>query len=418
MPALKHPDWLPMSRVWCLAFSGDGQSLAVGGNFLPSIWDFKTGKLVLDLLGTNDLRCSSISFSPDGERVAATYQDGLVRVWNSQTGRPALAPRKQRGAVPAAAFSPDGLFLAVCRGQEVTIESVRVKEQPTCRTLAAGRPLWGFCFSPDGQSLVALADRELVVWEAASGKIANRVALPPSQQSCSFNPEGSVVVPGKNGLQTWNPFTGHKGVFFAATDAAVAVFSPDGRYLATTAGDSRVSVRNAQTGNLVWNVTVTPDKVRSLAFDRNGRLLAAGGNGLVAVLDVSTRREKYLCRGHLRGNVACVCFSPDGKRLATASSATVCLWDAGNGRELFSMAGRGVQVTAVCFDRDGHRLASCDVNGTVILWDPRGGRKVLSLMTPGGLTGVNFSPDGQFLAACGFDGMIHIWDGRPLPLGH
>ena len=57
------------------------------------------------------------------------------------------------------------------------------------------------------------------------------------------------------------------------------------------------------------------------------KLLAAGGAWTVRVWDVGTGKEVRLFEGH-RGPVKALAFSPDGKRLATASrDSTVLIWD-------------------------------------------------------------------------------------------
>jgi tetratricopeptide (TPR) repeat protein len=54
-----------------------------------------------------------------------------------------------------------------------------------------------------------------------------------------------------------------------------------------------------------------------------------------------------------------VAYSPDGRRLATASvDQTVRLWDAATGQELLALKGHTDRVNAVAFSPDGRRLAS------------------------------------------------------------
>jgi WD40 repeat protein len=65
-----------------------------------------------------------------------------------------------------------------------------------------------------------------------------------------------------------------------------------------------------------------------------------------------------------------VSFSPDGRRLASASEDnTVRVWDAGSGQELLILKGHTDGVRAVSFSPDGRRLASASEDKTVRVWE-------------------------------------------------
>jgi len=64
-----------------------------------------------------------------------------------------------------------------------------------------------------------------------------------------------------------------------------------------------------------------------------------------------------------------VCFSPDGRWLASGSAdETVQLWDWETRAFDRTLEGHGDFVNSVCFSPDGRRLASGSHDTTVRLW--------------------------------------------------
>jgi WD40 repeat protein len=121
-------------------------------------------------------------------------------------------------------------------------------------------------------------------------------------------------------------------------------------------------------------------------------------------------------------------YSPDGRTLAAAGSATgsrrgalVTLWDLATGEPSRTLTSRFVAdafriFTTVAFSPDGRWLAAGDgsINahpGEVIVWEAATGQKVHTFPSKGEFVwSVAFSPDGLLLASGDSTGIVTLWD--------
>jgi WD40 repeat protein len=155
-----------------------------------------------------------------------------------------------------------------------------------------------------------------------------------------------------------------------------------------------------------------PQAVPGVAFSPDGRRLAsASQDKSVKVWDAATGRELLTLRGPA-DRVQKVAFHPDGGSLAAASwDGTVTVWDATNGQERFTLRGHRGPVWGVAFSPDGRRLASAGADHTVKVWEALTGREVATFHGhTGEVLAVAFSPDGRRLATAGHDRTARVWD--------
>src|SRR5262249_13705788 len=151
--------------------------------------------------------------------------------------------------------------------------------------------------------------------------------------------------------------------------------------------EDAVRVRDAATGRVLLTLPV-PDWSTGLAlsdvrFSPDGRRLAAtfgnSSSGRVALWDATTGQlaARLGGHGHLVFHLA---FRPDGRRIATAShDKTARVWDAATGRTLWTIGAHAEMVNAVAFSPDGTRLVTGGRDKALRLWDAATGRELRTL---------------------------------------
>lgn len=151
-------------------------------------------------------------------------------------------------------------------------------------------------------------------------------------------------------------------------------------------------------------------------FSADGQLVATGSNRSAQIYDVNT--GQLVCKleddsaerdGDLY--IRSVCFSPDGKYLATgAEDKQIRVWDIKTGKIRYHFPGHDQDIYSLDFARNGRHIASGSGDRTVRLWDMETGGCVLTLSIADGVTTVAISPDGRYVAAGSLDKTVRVWD--------
>jgi WD40 repeat protein/serine/threonine protein kinase len=366
------------TRVDFAAFSADGSRIATtSADNVARVWSTSSGREILSLKGHAAI-IRYIAFSADSGRITTASEDGEVKVWRSNPGRENL---KADLVVEGMSFSPDGKRLALAQDDHIA----------TVWDLDSGRPVLTLrghlhrvnrvAYSPDGTRLVTSSfDKTARIWDAETGQLL-RTLRGHKYLLCgvSFSPDNRYVASCGDLIRVWDlSTTNEPRVLRMNTNVNVMAlaFSPDGKQLATASYDGSVFLWDHRSGDHVCTLKGHSERIMSVNYSPDGRMLATTGfDKLLQLWDPMTGRNLRTLRGHLKNTA--VSFSPDGRRLVTATaelgwntgSPTAQIWDVETGRELIVLDGHSSPVAFAVFSPDGQRVATSEWSGIVRIWE-------------------------------------------------
>jgi WD40 repeat protein/mono/diheme cytochrome c family protein len=139
-------------------------------------------------------------------------------------------------------------------------------------------------------------------------------------------------------------------------------YSPDGAVLAVS-GYREVLLHKPDGSGLVARLVGLSNRIQSLTFSRDGKVLVAAGGtearfGEVQLWDMGSRKLRHSVT-LTNDTVFGASFSPDGKRVAVgAADNTVRVVDAEAGKELLKVSNHENWVLGTVFGVDGKRIVS------------------------------------------------------------
>lgn len=377
-------------------------------------------------------------------------------------GQPRRFPLLQRGELRGMAQSGDGRLLAVPNATSILLFEARTGElfkRLDALPVPAHRPT----FSPDGRSLLAVVEnRHLCIWDVATGIGKTQpfwFGTPP--WAVTYDPRGNrIVALETEGRMAAYTKRDHLIVPAASSDATPhagydLAFSPGGKRLASVSSDGTCTLWGADTLKEIRTLRGNGKPFEAVAWNRDGKLLAAGGDAEVVVWnadtcevvhtlntpgkgllafgpdghtlwtarhdcsqgeqhaftrwDMATGARLATCPLPSSGSRVAFLLSPDGKTVFVhqdmSDDVRVRAYDAETGQERFPHRGHTAAVRCLAFSPDGRTLASGGSDRAVLLWDLAGWQpgepappfRTLPRMA-GPVTALAFNPDGTLLA--------------------
>lgn len=294
-PAPAHyPHALPITA---LAFSPNGEQLAVSGYYEVTIWNVADGQLVRRI-GEMPERITALAWHPKRNLIAAAggspAQWGTVALLDpAGKAAPRILCDLSETAL-SVAFNPDGTQLAAGAGDR-TIRLFDVSSGKQTR-LVRQHADWvqSVAYSRDGQQIVSASrDRTARIMDAAKGELEvtyNGHDTP--LLGAIFHPTGSTVLSlaaHARELHRWDIATGLAKAKAFQFDSELLRFAANGALLYTTSlADDAIQVSQLSDRAPLFTLYGHRASVQSLAFPRGSQTLASGSyDGEVILWDLA-----------------------------------------------------------------------------------------------------------------------------------
>jgi WD40 repeat protein len=370
----------------------------------PRGWEWRylwqlTRSSALVTLTNRSVRGWSVSFSPDGKRLAVGWWDGRVDLWDVPGRRLVrLLADASVAQVGREAFSPVSNLVAATTSEPGTV---------ALHDLDSGREsvLWR----------APKEDPRFQIRDLAFSQDGSRAVIYASTFS---EPRGE-----QPGEQVWvvevastNILSRHQmAVRHTSLEFGAARLSPDNRRLYLTCNNSAPHLSSIQcidlsTDSEIWQTERDRDSaLTALAISRDGRLLASGSgfeDSTVRVWEAATGRLLARLEGHT-GWVCRLVFTKDGRRLISAASdQSIRCWDTSDWRGTRVLRGHTDEVHAVAISDAAQMLASVSRDGDLMLWKDDG------TTAAEGYTYISESPEADEIVPLDHSRFVLVYSGK------
>lgn len=297
----KFPD--AQLKVLLFELSADGRLVgaygqsADGKRGLIAVWNRENGKLVLE----QERLATALAFAPDGSLLAAGNEEGQIAAWRITDGKTvALDLSTDRAGITALAFGRDPRTIGdarprwlVAAGDDSGNIVIWDLERGSPRSICHGsvHQIHSLEFSPDGVTLGSVGRGDVRLWDTTTGRSILDIFENNWLTDLAFSPDGlSIAVsslphfgnPVQTSLWKLEPSRGIQTFRGLGQPISTTVFSPNSRYVAAIAHDSRVGVWDRQTERLL-HVFEMPKMSwvdnAALMFSPDSKRLVCSGSG-------------------------------------------------------------------------------------------------------------------------------------------
>ncbi len=372
----------------------------------------------------------SVHWHPDGDLLASTGYDGLIRIWNMDRDLPVRELGHAANRIWTARWSPDGSKLATGGAEgELKIWDV-TKSYAETRLFghSVDQKISVVSWSPDGKRLASTShDQTIKVWNLTDYSY-EEVTQPNRIYYVEWSPDGSQLVSTNilGVVKFWDPDTLVPTGQFKAHDGGSSNgdWHPDSKRILTSGADGKLKVWNVGNHKTSYVEELLAfqhsEAVMRSFWSRDGtRFVSTGGyDPVVYTWNLSARRIERYFEGHVE-RALCADWHPNGKLLASGGGDGVRVWKCGDSahppRRTIELPGKG-RIEARCIELDPTGVKLAVVMGNLGI-APRPTDSALLLCDleteekktiPIPAKTATWSPDGTKLLVVLFDGSVRM----------
>jgi WD40 repeat protein/serine/threonine protein kinase len=317
-----------------------------------------------------------------------------------------------RGKVLYAGFSPDGRTIATSDDRDVHLWDPATGRE-LVRMSGHTDSVFAVRFSPDGGLLATGgSDSTIRLWDARTGRsLATLRGHRGRIDVLAWAPDGKLLLSaGEDGARLWDAAAGREldALGGDAAGVRVATIDPTGRYAALGGVGGRVDIIELDRRRSISTLQLS-DSATALAFDGSGHLLTASWNGLGQVWRVPGGQLVFSLVGHGE-KIDYAEYSPDRRWIVTAGrDGTARVWNARTGEMAAVLRGHRGPVFRARFDPSSQRIVTAGADAAAV-WERASGRRTALYEGHAAVVSdARFSPDGALVATHSWDGTAMIW---------